>query len=111
MLTTLVRFPVHFVLFLSLFLLAGAITASATISGAAEVDLCCAADSDGQPMPSNEGECSDPGCRCPGCTYSTLETHQLPVNATLQLQGQLWLLASNSPSDYIRLIDYPPERL
>lgn len=111
MLKTFVKFPALFVLLLSIFLLTGTITASATISGAVEIDLCCDADSAGQPMPSNEGECSDHGCRCPACNFSTLETHQLPANATQQLQGQLWLLASNSPSGYIRLIDYPPERL
>jgi len=111
MFMALVKFPVLFVLLLSIFLLTGTIAASATISGAVEIDLCCDADGDEQPMSSNEGECSDPGCRCPACTFSTLETHQLPANATQQLRGQLWLLASNSPSDYIRLIDYPPERL
>jgi len=109
--TTFVKFSTLSVLHLSIFLLTGTITASATISGAAEIDLCCDADGDGQPMSGNEGECSDPGCRCPACTFSTFETHQLPANAAQQLPGQLWLLASNTPSDYILLIDYPPEQL
>jgi len=98
-------------LLLSIFLLTGTITASATFSGVVEIDLCCAAESDGKPVPINEGECSDPGCWCPACTFSTLEAHQLPAHTPQQLQGQLWLLASHSPSDYIRQIDYPPERL
>ena len=111
MFKTLVKFSALFVVLFSFFLLTGTITASATIAGAVEVDLCCDAHDDEQPMSSNEGECSDPGCRCPACTFSTLEFHQLPVNVAQQSAGQSWLLASNSPSDYIRLIDYPPERL
>ena len=106
-----VKFPALSVLLLSIFLLTGTITASATISGAVEIDLCCAADSDEHPMPSNEGECSDPGCLCPACTFSMLEFHQLPANVAQQNSGQSWLPVSYSPSDYIRQIDYPPERL
>jgi len=107
----LVGFPVLFILLLSIFLLTGTIIASATISGAVEIDLCCDGDNTGQAAPSNEGECNDPGCRCLACTFSTLETYQLPANATQQLQDQLWFLVFSSPSDYIRPIDYPPEQL
>jgi len=111
MLRSLVKIPTLLVLLLSFFLLTGTITASANMFGAVEIDFCCDADREGQPIPGNEGECSDPGCQCPTCNFLTLEFHQLPANAAQQPPGQLWPLASNSSYDYIRPIDYPPERL
>ncbi len=88
----------------------GIVPVAGSSAGTALTDLCCGQDAE-TPQPATEGECSDPGCRCPFCSVSLLSLHSLSLSSPQEPSARPWLLAAGPLADYRRAIDYPPELL
>ncbi len=99
------------VIVISLVFIVGVAAASVNFIGTVETDICCDHSPAEQPSPLSDAECSDPGCRCLSCSASLLELQSMTLKSEQDMPAPLWLLAANSPSDFISSIDYPPEHV
>jgi len=91
--------------------LAATVSVSTSAATPESIDLCCDTGAPERPTPVQEGECSDPGCRCLSCDtlFNGLNSTTLEIVDCRTVS--LWLLASSIPAGFIPSIDYPPESL
>jgi len=93
-------------LLLALFFFVSSISAFYVFAGQQTPVQCCDKD-EAPPPPAEDGECFE--CQCLTCSAALSSEPDKKLKIISDPGKGNWLVVSNNSSDYIKLIEYPPE--